>query len=76
MIVGSSLTLVENIPTIISGRFLQGISGVALNFSVVQRIIYEIAPINLRAVAGSFNNVIIFSGYFILVIFGYWVPAT
>lgn len=39
-------------------------------------MIYEVAPVNLRATAGAVSNMGTFTGYLYLMILGFWTPET
>ena len=40
------------------------------------KIVYEIAPVPMRSICGAFNNLISFTGFFVLMATGFWNPLT
>jgi MFS family permease len=73
VIVGASLTLVKNTPTVAVGRFLYGLAAGA--FSVfVPSFINEITPTELKGPFGSATQILITLGIFIANILGIPMP--
>ena len=52
ILLGSALTLVDIVPVIVVGRFIQGIAGLGFAMVIIPKYLYEISPVHLRGKLG------------------------
>ena len=76
IIIGSILSMTGNLVVMIIGRAFVGFSSIGLAYSIIVKIVREIAPQPYTGVCGTFNNLMSFAGFLLLMTLNFWSPET
>ena len=74
-ILGVAMTMIKNIPILLTGRLICGVA-VGLNSAIVPLYINEISPLAINSITGIMNQIFISLGVFVAYIMAYGIPYT